>query len=103
MKDHTLSSIGNDGNAVSNVVSPAELVAALAKDLPPVFCRADIDKLMCGVITSRTQANLDSAGKGPRRYRQKGKVIYAKADYVPWLTQYLEERWQDNPNLDTVA
>ena len=99
MKPRTLSAVGNVGNAVSPFISPSELVQAIAKTLPPAFCRADIDTLMCGVISSRTQANLDSSRKGPRSYRQKGKVIYITEDYVPWLTKHLEERWRDSPML----
>ena len=61
----------------------------LFKILPPYVTRKDIGKLIGNIISPRYLANLDSAGKGPRRERLKGKVVYKREDFVVWLKSWI--------------
>jgi hypothetical protein len=64
----------------------------LAEEYPPMFARSEVDKLFGGVISTKTLANLDSLGKGPKRMRIGRKVVYLRDDFLNWLekrTKYL--------------
>ena len=41
----------------------------LIPKLPPLISRDHVEELLGGVISSKTLANLDSLGKGPKRMR----------------------------------
>jgi len=58
----------------------------LGRNLPPMISRDHVEKLLGGVISSKTLANLDSLGKGPKRMRVGRKVVYLTEDLLEWLT-----------------
>ncbi len=62
-----------------------ELHNNLNQTLPEIFGRSEIDNLFPGIISSKSQANLDSAGKGPLSYRYNRRVFYKKEIYLEWL------------------
>jgi len=56
------------------------------KDLPNIIARAEVGRLLGNVISSKTLANLDSLGKGPRgRHKLGNKVFYLKAPFINWF------------------
>ena len=57
----------------------------LTKNLPPMISRDHVEKLLGGVISSKTLANLDSLGEGPKRMRVGRKVAYLTEDLLDWL------------------
>ena len=57
----------------------------LSDKLPPLIARAQVEKLLGGIISSKTLANLDSEGKGPKRIRIGRKVVYQTVDLLEWL------------------
>jgi predicted DNA-binding transcriptional regulator AlpA len=57
----------------------------LAKELPPIIARDHVEKLLGGVISAKTLANLDSIGTGPKRMRIGRKVAYRTEDLLDWL------------------
>ena len=63
-----------------------DLTSLLSK-LPPLISRDHIEKLLGGVVSSKTLANLDSLGMGPKRMRIGRKVAYMTEDLLEWLAQ----------------
>ena len=61
-----------------------ELSTLLSK-LPPIIARDQVHKLLGGVISAKTLANLDSEGKGPKRMRIGRKVVYKADGFLEWL------------------
>ena len=57
----------------------------LIPKLPPLISRDHVEKLLGGVISSKTLANLDSLGEGPKRMRVGRKVVYKTEDLLEWL------------------
>jgi len=57
----------------------------LIPKLPPIIARDSVEKLLGGVIKSKTLANLDSLGEGPKRMRIGRKVAYLTEDLLEWL------------------
>ena len=57
----------------------------LTKNLPPLISRDHVEELLGGVISSKTLANLDSLGEGPKRMRVGRKVAYLTVDLLDWL------------------
>jgi hypothetical protein len=47
-----------------------------------------IEKLMPGVISSKTLANLHSLGVGPASFKMGRKVFYERDAFVEWLLNY---------------
>ena len=64
-----------------------EDLSDLIPKLPPVISRDHVEKLLGGIISSKTLANLDSIGKGPKRMRVGRKVAYLTEDLLDWLKQ----------------
>jgi predicted DNA-binding transcriptional regulator AlpA len=58
----------------------------LINSLPPIISRDHVEKYLGGVISKRTLANLDSAGKGPKRMRIGRKIAYRTEDLLEWLS-----------------
>ena len=58
----------------------------LAKELPPLIARDHVDRLLGGVISPKSLANLDSLGEGPKRMRMGRKVVYRTVDFLEWLS-----------------
>jgi predicted DNA-binding transcriptional regulator AlpA len=59
---------------------------SLTNSLPPIISRDHVEKYLGGVISKRTLANLDSAGKGPKRMRIGRKIAYRTEDLLEWLS-----------------
>ena len=59
----------------------------LGKSLPPMISRDHVEKILGGIISSKTLANLDSLGQGPKRMRVGRKVVYKTEDLLEWLAQ----------------
>jgi hypothetical protein len=62
-------------------------LAELGRNLPPMISRDHVEKILGGVISSKTLANLDSLGEGPKRMRVGRKVVYLTKDLLDWLEQ----------------
>ena len=58
----------------------------LVPTLPPVIARDHVEKLLGGIISSKSLANLDSLGEGPKRMRVGRKVAYRTEDLLEWLS-----------------
>jgi len=54
----------------------------LIPKLPPLISRDHVEELLGGIISSKTLANLDSLGKGPKRIRIGRKVAYMTEDLL---------------------
>jgi hypothetical protein len=54
--------------------------------LPPVISRDHVERLLGGIISSKSLANLDSLGEGPKRMRVGRKVAYRTEDLLEWLS-----------------
>ncbi|MGE4556088.1 MAG: hypothetical protein AB7D07_04605 [Desulfovibrionaceae bacterium] len=59
----------------------------LLKSLPPIVPRKDIDRYLGGIISKGYLANLDSQGKGPRKFRCGRNVGYLREDLIAWLEE----------------
>jgi hypothetical protein len=59
----------------------------LIPKLPVFIARDHVEELLGGVISSKTLANLDSLGEGPKRMRVGRKVAYLTVDLLAWLEQ----------------
>ena len=57
----------------------------LSEKLPPIISRDHIEKLLGGIISAKSLANLDSLGKGPKRMKIGRKVAYRTEDLLYWL------------------
>ena len=53
--------------------------------LPPIISRDHVSEILGGVISTKTLANLDSEGKGPKRMRIGRKIVYRTEDLLEWL------------------
>jgi len=58
----------------------------LIPKLPPLISRDHVEELLGGIISSKTLANLDSLGEGPKRMRMGRKVVYRTVDFLEWLS-----------------
>jgi hypothetical protein len=59
----------------------------LIPKLPVFIARDHVEKLLGGVISSKTLANYDSEGKGPKRMRMGRKVVYKTENLLEWLAK----------------
>lgn len=69
----------------------AELFDSWEASLPPAFGRTAVDQLFPGIISSKTLANLDSLGLGPKnRFKQGRKVFYLRKEFIDFLAERTE-------------
>lgn len=66
-----------------------DFIENLRQELPPAFARKESDKLIPGVCSAKTQANLSSKGEGPPSYRLGRTVIYNRDAFLDWLRKRL--------------
>ena len=59
----------------------------LIPKLPVFIARDHVEEILGGIISSKTLANLDSLGQGPKRMRVGRKVVYKAEDLLDWLAQ----------------
>ncbi len=64
-----------------------DLIEQLRANLPIAFARKEIDRLLPGVISPKTLANLSSQGVGPPAFHQGRTVIYNRDDFLNWLSK----------------
>lgn len=58
----------------------------LEQSLPAVFARKHVKKLLGGLISPGTLANLDSMGLGPSVKVRVGKHVgYERSSFIQWL------------------
>ena len=50
-----------------------------------MVARRRVREFSGGVLNEKTLANLDSAGKGPARFRVGRQICYRVADLVAWM------------------
>ena len=66
----------------------SDLFSQLKEELPVAFGRTAVDQLLPGIISSKTLANLDSLGRGPKnRYTQGRKVFYRREEFIDFLME----------------
>jgi len=63
----------------------AEYFADILPQLPQTLTRKDIANYFGTLISPRYLANLDCAGKGPRKITIGRKVAYKLEDFINWL------------------
>ena len=68
-----------------------ELIERLKKDLPTAFGRTAVDQLLPGILSSKTLANLGSAGEGPKYFKHGKKVIYERDSFLAWLSKRIRK------------
>ena len=61
------------------------VLSEIRSKIPPIIARQQVPILLGGAISSKTLANLDSQGKGPKRMRIGRKVVYKADDFLEWL------------------
>ncbi|GHV52003.1 hypothetical protein FACS1894168_4190 [Deltaproteobacteria bacterium] len=61
------------------------IIDSLRRELPPTFTRATAVKMMGGLFTAGTLANLDCLGKGPGGALIGRKMVYEREAFVAWL------------------
>ncbi|WP_457756064.1 hypothetical protein [Thermodesulfatator indicus] len=87
---------GQKGEAAMRKANLEELLEKLRenllRELPPLFARKEVEKLLPGVISRRTLENLDSMGRGPKGIGNGKKILYVREEFVAWLINYLREK-----------
>ena len=62
------------------------ILSELAEKLPPIISRDHVEIHLGGIISSKSLANLDSLGEGPKpRMRIGRKIAYRTVDLLDWL------------------
>jgi hypothetical protein len=59
----------------------------LIPKLPVFIARDHVEEILGGIISSKTLANLDSLGAGPKRMRMGRKVVYRTEALLEWLAR----------------
>lgn len=67
------------------------VIEALLQALPPLVARHRIEVFLPGILSRGHLQNLDSAGRGPRRFRRGRKIFYLRRDFVRWFLRGIEE------------
>lgn len=62
-------------------------IERLNKELPAVFGRPAISKLLPGVIEPKTLANLASLGEGPEYRMVRRRAVYERETFLKWLSE----------------
>ena len=62
----------------------------LAAELPVIFTRKEIEKLLGGTISAGTLANLGK--NGPNYVIFSNKAVYEKSSFLEWLTTQLKSK-----------
>lgn len=63
----------------------AEALQQLRETLPPVFARTQVDKLLPGILTGKTLANMQSMGIGPVSFKIGSKTCFQRDLFIDWL------------------
>ncbi|CAK7007515.1 MAG: hypothetical protein DELT_00303 [Desulfovibrio sp.] len=63
--------------------------SALTEVLPPLIPATELPRLLGGLYTSKTLANMRWMGKGPKAFKLGHKVIHLREDVISWLREEL--------------
>lgn len=63
------------------------IIDRLRLELPPVFTRKIVAKLIGGYLTVGSLANLDSLGEGPGGIRAGKSILYERETFLEWLAK----------------
>jgi hypothetical protein len=75
-----------------NMKKKVDLSILLEKWPSPYVARSEVERFSGGILKSRTLANLDSQGKGPKgRFRVGKKVAYPALSVVEHMQERSEE------------
>jgi len=67
------------------------IIDELARELPPLIPRIDVDKLTGGFLQPGTMRNYDMRGEGPLpRIKLGRKTAYPRAALIAWLQSKIE-------------
>lgn len=66
------------------------ILDSLRRELPPTFTRATAVKMMGGLFTAGTLANLDCLGKGPGGSLIGRKKVYERESFIAWLERRMQ-------------
>jgi hypothetical protein len=61
------------------------ILDSLRRELPPTFTRATAAKMLGGLFTAGTLANLDCLGKGPGGALIGHKMVYERDTFLAWI------------------
>ena len=65
--------------------SLATRIALLAETWPPIISAEELPRLLGGLYTKKTLANMRWQGTGPRAFKIGRKVFHLRQDVVDWL------------------
>jgi len=60
-------------------------LSCLMANLPPIVARNKIEHYLPGLFSRRYMQNLDSQGRGPKKFKIGAKVVYQREDLLAWL------------------
>lgn len=83
---------------------PSTLFDRLSIELPPVIARAEVPRLLGGLISAGSLANADSAGEGPAgRFYLGKKAAYGRDELLDWLRERLTAAKKAKPGRREAA
>ncbi len=82
-------------------ISP-EVLETIRENMPDMFMRKDIEKVLYGILSPKTLATLESKKCGPSTYRAGKRTVYMKKTFLPWLEQYYKGDGRDEGAVTTV-
>ncbi len=68
------------------------IINKLRDTMPPAFVRKEVPRLLGGILTVGTIANLDAKKQGPPKIRLKRHVVYEKDSFLEWFKAYLSSK-----------
>lgn len=80
-----------------------KVFALMHEHLPPYFCRADVDKVTNGIVSSKTLANLASSNAGPTAHYMGRKCVYIKDEFLEWFYKYYSNIAGPETQLDALT
>ena len=68
-----------------------EIVKKLEAELPPLFAREVVPKLIPGIFSSQTLSNLTSQKKDPPTIKVGRKACYERESFLQWLATRISD------------
>ena len=69
-----------------NPAHKRELLEILAAELPPVIARKAVERHLGGLVTTKTMANADAEGKGPKDPYAVGRnIVYRREALLEFI------------------
>jgi hypothetical protein len=66
------------------------ILDSLRRELPPTFTRATAVKMLGGLFTAGTLANLDCRSEGPGGSLIGRKMVYERESFIAWLESRMQ-------------